>query len=421
MPQADLERLKQQAEQTLTAGVARMEKAQQIDAQLATAELTLAQIYLESGEPDKAIAQLELPKIGPLPLVAAKNPIAARGQFASETYRMALRAYIAVEPQQLEKAEAVMNDLEKLVQASGDAKAAENLTAIYISLGRELQQHLQTLVKTGKARQLEAVSKAFETFLDRVLARDKGNNLTTLNWVGETYYNLGMGFEEAAVALRPKAAVYFGKAAAAYEKMLALAEKDPKYQDAPAKLFPMRLRLADCCRRSGKFDEAIKLLLVVLKQQPSLLNAQVQAAETYRSRGDMEPGYYALAIKGSNRGKDGTNTIWGWSQLSKVAENNYAKFADTFHLARLHMAESRYLYVQANKDKNPKLTKGVLDAAWKDLWYTYQLHPDLGGEESAARYDRLLRQVQKARGSKEIGLEEFKQRDAELKSKSAAE
>ena len=334
-PQAELDRLKEQAEKTLTDGVARTEKTKQIDAQLATAELTLAQIYLESGEPDKAIARLEEPTFGPLSLIVAKNPVAAREQFASETYRMALRAYIAVNPQQVEKAEGVMNALDKLVQASGDAKAAENLTAIYISLGRELQQHVQSLSKSGKTRELEAVSKAFETFLDRVTKRDTGTSLATLNWVGETYYNLGLGFDEAALALRPKAATYFSKAATAYEKMLTAAEKDEKYKDQPAKLIPMRLRLADCYRRGGKYDEAIKVLLVVLRQQPSLLNAQVQAAETYQTEGATEPANYAFAIKGSTPGKDGANMIWGWSQLSKVAENNYAKFADTFHLARL--------------------------------------------------------------------------------------
>jgi hypothetical protein len=39
------------------------------------------------------------------------------------------------------------------------------------------------------------------------------------------------------------------------------------------------------------------------------------------------------------------------------------------------------------------------------------LHPDLGGEATAARYDRLLKQIQKSLGNKETGLKEFKERE----------
>ena len=56
----------------------------------------MAQICVETGQPDKAIAWLEHPKFGPLTLVKADSPVAAREGFATETYKIALRAYIAV-------------------------------------------------------------------------------------------------------------------------------------------------------------------------------------------------------------------------------------------------------------------------------------------------------------------------------------
>src|SRR4029079_13141426 len=107
--------------------------------------LSLAQIYVETGQPDKAIAWLENAKMGPLTLVKANNPAAAREAFANETYKIALRAYIAVQPQQIKKAEEVMDLLEKHVQKSGDAAAAENHIGIDITLGRELNQGLHAL------------------------------------------------------------------------------------------------------------------------------------------------------------------------------------------------------------------------------------------------------------------------------------
>ena len=53
--------------------------------------------------------------------------------------------------------------------------------------------------------------------------------------------------------------------------------------------------------------------------------------------------------------------------------------------------------------KMPRVTKEILEAAKEDLWQTYKLHPDLGGEKRFARYDRLLKQIQKGLGAKESG------------------
>src|SRR5450755_3092831 len=108
-----------------------------------------------------------------------------------------------------------MDALDKLAQGSGDAKAAENLTAIYISLGREMQQHLQEVRKTGKKADLEAVSKAFEIFLDRVTKRNIGNSYATLNWAGETYYSLATGLEDGPPSQAAKSKAYFQKATTA--------------------------------------------------------------------------------------------------------------------------------------------------------------------------------------------------------------
>jgi hypothetical protein len=413
-PQAKLDEMKKRAEDVLAQGIARMEKSPEVDAALAGAVFTMAQIQVENGQPEKAISWLENPKFGPLTLVKA-NHHAAKG-FATETYKMALRAYIGVKPQELKKAEATMDALEKL--AGKDAKATENLTAIYISMGRQLQQHLQELRKTGQKKELETVSNAFEVFLDRVTKRDTGGSYATLNWVGETYFSLGTGFDDGPGTTSAKAKTFFDKAATAYAKMLEIAEKDPKYKEQPAGLISVRLRLADCYCRAGKYDDSIKLVTSVLRIRPSLLTAQVQAAETYQAKGATDPASYALAKAGSTPGKDGQNLIWGWSKLSKQAASNYMKFADTFHLARLKMAEGRYQFALAKKSE-PKLAKAVLEQAKKDLWYTYELHPDLGGNE--AKYELLLKKIQKSLGEKEVGLAEFKQRDKETEKANTAD
>ncbi len=112
---------------------------------------------------------------------------------------------------------------------------------------------------------------------------------------------------------------------------------------------------------------------------------------------------------GGSPSRDGRNLIWGWARLSKTTMSN-PKFADTFHQARLNIAESRYRYAQSQKDADRK--RKVLQAAVGDLRSTYQLHPDLGGAETAARYDRMLKKIQKALGVPQTGIKEFQQGDA---------
>ncbi len=348
-----LEGLKKNAREILGKGIARLEKAPAVDAALATGVLSLAQIDVEAGEPAKAIELLEDKKMGPLVLVKANNPAVAREAFANETYKVALRAYIAVQPQQIKKAEEVMDLLEKRVQKSGDAAAAANLTAIYISLGRELQQHLQELRKAGKTKELDAVSSAFEVFLDRITKRETGGSYSSLNWVGETYYSLGKGLDEGGAGGSTKTKTYFQKAAVAYEKMLDLAAKDPKFKDHPETLVAIRLRIADCQRRGGDFDAALKTLIAILKEKAVRLDVQVQAAELYQSHGAFDPTGYALAITGSTPGRDGRNIIWGWAKISQLTTNR-PEFANTFHEARLNMAEARYQYALTHKDEDKR-------------------------------------------------------------------
>lgn len=408
-PPEKTDALKKHAQELLTQGIARVGQSGPLDATLASAAFSLAQMCVESGETDKAISWLEHERYGPLTLVAAGHPAAARQGFAVETYKMALRAYVAVSPQQAEKAEEAMNALEKLVQGTGDAKAAENLTSIYIGLGRQLQQHLQELRKSGKTKELDSVSKQFEVFLDRVVKRDAGGSFASLNWAGETYYSLGAGFDEGGSRASPRAKAYFQKATTAYRRMLEMAENDPKYQERPDSLAGTRLRLADCLARSGNFDEAIEKVADVLADRPMLLSAQVQAAEIYQAQGAADPKGYELAIRGGRPKRDGRNLIWGWAKISKMTMSN-PKFEETFHQARLNIAETRYRYALAQKDKARRTR--VLQAAVQDLWSTYKHRSTLGGRETAARYDRSLKKIQKALGKPETGLAEFKQRDA---------
>jgi hypothetical protein len=49
----------------------------------------------------------------------------------------------------------------------------------------------------------------------------------------------------------------------------------------------------------------------------------------------------------------------------------------------------------------------------KDLSMMYRLHPKLGGPESYAKYDDLAKKVQSELGEKPIGVQEFKDAEAQ--------
>lgn len=405
-----LDQLKKLAQDILAKGIARLEKGDSVDATLAAAVLALAQIYVETGQPAKAITWLENPKFGPLKLLKSASPAVAREGFGIETFKVALRAYIAVQPQQLKKAEDVMDQLEKLVQKDSSAASSTNLTAIYVSLGRELQRQLEELRKTGKKEEVQAVSSAFEVFLDRIVKRETGGSYASLNWVAETYFGLANGLDEGQGPPAAQAKDYFQKAAAAYESMLQIAQKDPKFQNQPDSLVAVRLRLADCANRAGDFKTALANLVGILKDKPTRLNVQIQAAQLYQDHGASDPKAYAQAIVGGSPGSDGKNVVWGWAKISQMTLNR-PEFKDSFHQARTSLVESRYAYALTENDEAKR--KKILEAAKQDLWLTYKQRPDLGGDEKAARYEQLLKQIQKSLGNQETGLTEFKEREKE--------
>ncbi|MFV1996270.1 MAG: hypothetical protein ACC661_12610, partial [Verrucomicrobiales bacterium] len=107
---------------------------------------------MNNGTVKKAVGIAVMMVIGGGAL-AKTEEVANMGASAIETYKVALRAYVAT--QQVEKVEKAIQALEKLVKAGGDAEARAKLTRIYVSLGRELQDQLKRLRNEKKTEQLE--------------------------------------------------------------------------------------------------------------------------------------------------------------------------------------------------------------------------------------------------------------------------
>ncbi len=400
-----LERYRSQAEKLFTSAVARFRKPPGTVSPVAVrAMLSLAQIYLDMSENDKAVAALEDEQFGPLTMIKAKDPSTSDPQLVIATYKVALRAYIATLDVQM--AIKVMNSLEKRIGNTNDPKAAENLTSIYIGLGRELQQHLERLRQIGNKKELDAVSTAFETFLKRIVERGGGSSFNSLSWVAENFYSLAKGLDDDSPEPPEKAKLYYANAAKGYEQILERAKQDPKFVPDPQALIGIRLRLAISERRVGHFNTAIKLISEVLEARPKLVPLQIEAAETYQLSGSVDKDGYLTAIAGGEKTAKGENLVWGWGKLAKMTQNE-EKYQDTFFQARLKIAECRYLYAlkAADKAKHDE----YMNRAKKELSIIYKLFPELGGPVWYAQYDELAKKVQKELSEKPVGMEEFKE------------
>jgi len=402
-PQAELDAMVEKAQQTLEAGINRMrkplEQGGEITYTLVASVLSLAQIYIGAGQADQAVAWLDDPKIGAMTLVAANDPATDRGNFRTETYKAALRAYVAV--QQLDKAEAAMNALEKSLGAGGGAK----LTKIYISLGRQLEELLTRLRAEGKNDEAAKVCDGFEMFLTRISQRKEGNTFSSLNWVAETFQSLGAAMDPGGKTLPAEAQQYYTKAAACYGKILERCAADKQFAPAGADT-SIKIRLAKCLRRQGKYKEALDLLEEILKVRNMMIDAQVEATYTYQSWGKEKPIAYLAAIKGGRKHtrSDGTPyyVVWGWGKIAKMVMRS-PKHQNVFHEARFNLADCRFRLAQSQTGAERKAT---MKQAENDILIVKRLYPTMGGEEWYKKYDELLKKIQKLRGVPVTGLKE---------------
>jgi tetratricopeptide (TPR) repeat protein len=400
----ELDKMLAEARGLLAGGIDRASKAGEVDSSLFAAALALAQIHLHDGKAAEAVKLLEDPRIGPVTLVGAKHPAAAKEGYAVETYKAALRAYVAAG--QLEKAEKTMDALEAMVKQTGDAGASSKLTQIYISLGRELQELLESLRKQKKTEQLAEVSGGFELFLNRISERQQGNTFNSLNWVAETFLGMGAGFDPGGSPLPPEAGKYYQKAADTYGDILKRCDADASFAPQPEATDGIKVRLAQCMRRFGRHDEAMKLLVEVLKYRNMMVDAQVQAAYTYQAWA-ATPGNakrYLSAIVGGYRAKkkDGStvNLVWGWGRIAKLVAQS-PKYLDVFHEARYNLALCRFEYALSLDGADKTKT---LETAKNDVTIIQRLYPDMGGEAWRGKYDALLKKIQGLLGEKQVGL-----------------
>jgi hypothetical protein len=289
-----------------------------------------------------------------------------------------LRAYVG--KQQIDEALEAMDQME----GAGGSDNAQ----VYIELGQELEKEIERLKVAGETEQLAEVRSSFEKFLNELFQRKEGQAYNSLIWIAETYYSLGQGMDE-----KTAATDYFSKAGSAYEDIIG------RNLIQGNGLAGVKLRLANCRRAQGEYNQALGLVTEMLKANANSLPAQFAAAKILQSWGnDGRPTALLDSING--REVDGQKLIWGWAgiaqRLSAIQANgnDSEQIAEKYLEANFHAFDSRRQYgltqSGAGKDK-------ALEAARQEIEVFVAIAGDLN-PNAWNELDALYRQIQADRG-----------------------
>ncbi|MCC6493331.1 MAG: hypothetical protein IT424_09940 [Pirellulales bacterium] len=388
----------------LKSGFARLRQQGDPSAAAAAGALYYVQYLLATGDAAAAIEVLEDGAAGPLALVSAQSPAAARPEYVLEAYKAALRAYLSAQPPQADKAEQVMVSLEEFAGGEGGRAASKKLTDIYLSLAVQLQRQLEELAAAGQAEHAAQIAAAFGHVLRRVGERPDADTWPIRSWLAQTNLQIAQslaGDEAKAHAVRAREI---------YEAMLAAAAKDKNYAPDANALLAVRMRLGECLAAEGEYQRAIDQYAAILGQRPNTLDLQLAAARALMQWGAAkhDPDAIERSIQGDRPQADGKNLIWGWLRLASMAQQarrqatsgtvdaaarqRAERFRDLFFEARYNIARARRLAADAVPvDKRQE----QLQAAQANVEQMKQLYPDLGGDKWETAFNELLEDIHK--------------------------
>ena len=311
--------------------------------------------------------------------------------FASYVFQSLLRAQIG--RHQVDASLEAMQQLEKIAGASG----AEGVTAIYVSLGKEIEKEIGRLIATNDRTRLTEVRKSFDKFLEELSRRSETMSYGSLLWIAETYTGLGEGLSEDSTAARE----YFAKA------------RTPMSCCSPAPRLTnhLHVRIAcsacNCARKlpaaPGRIRRDPGDHSRRQRRKPRALDVQVAAASLLQEWGAATVSGAELRSVDAIRGLHdpaGGGIVWGWAEIAGRLERklaggkadnelrkNTSKHATTFPSAGGSLPNWR-----RTRRRGPKRSKShwerltrllvstdVNEDAWRRLDTLYQeIETDLG-------------------------------------------
>jgi hypothetical protein len=369
---------------------------------VASGAIASGQLALDEGDPQRALSILEQPAYGPWTLAGGSQPAIKSGSVAEAALTLSLLVFIQTDD--FARAQAAMKRLEDV--AGHGAEASAQLTGMYLAMGRDLQQQLESLAGEAAAGNAASRDRArkilqgFTTFLDAVADRDQ--KTSSQIWVATTYLALGSGAGTGAVVPQTDADGYLRRAADAFSRLLTKAEDPDVTRFEPS----IRLQLAGIQRRLSEWEKAREQLTWMLADpgRRNSLDIQVLAAEVLQGAAEAAAtaGQTAKADRLFHEAVAGDNAahIWGWAQIANrlerqgisASDERAGAARDTFFEARVRLVEcliERARLPGVAADARQKR----LSTAETVISMTSKLHPDLGGEVFAKRFERLRQTI----------------------------
>ncbi len=307
----------------------------------ASAALSLVSVLLEQNKIEEAVQQLETGRLSPLKLIAEKHPAIEGSRYADRfrqsANRTAIKTYLAAvttgsnQKQSIDKAIGIITDMQN------DPAAKSQLTAIYRSVGKSLNDQFEGLESLEERKQFASVLSSFVGTIE-----NGSTDTSTVLWAGSTLLKVASALNEAGAAT--EAAPLFDQANSALDRAEKLGVKDPN-----AKLAIQHLK-ALALRGSGDYQQSVSIFEQLLKEKSAALTWQIDAAETFQMWGKnkKDANAYAKAMMGSGKFKDPKtkrekNAIWGWRRLVQATRGN-DKFNEAFRTSIYNSVKSRFEY-----------------------------------------------------------------------------
>jgi hypothetical protein len=340
-----------------------------------------AKMYLADDQ--TAAAAKLFDDLNPLKAINEK-PDSVSTRATMDTYSTALQVEVSKLKSDEVDTNAVSQKLSELVgllekASEKDATGPQLLGGIYVQLARDLKDAVTATKEPGKRKKLsEALIKVTSE------AGKKATAFGTNYWAADTLLSVADELKGNAGAQQA-----YTEASAVLTKMIAKGQAEPDWMQPKGIDAQVKLMLAKSQRGNGDFEEAISTISSLIETS-NTLQAQLEAAKTYQAWGEKDAKYFKTSIEGAKPGKNGANVIWGFSKIANVAGKNPAN-SEQFYEARYQVANSRYKLALSQGQDKAKL----LEQAAKDIQSTARLYPALGGPEMKAKFDALLKQIQK--------------------------
>lgn len=404
---AGAQALRMEAIAVLQAGLAPL-KPEGVDASALEAALLLARLQMLADQSAAALTTLDSDVYGPLKRLDQVS--VPNTDFRGDVFALALQAIVsqltaggADNQALMQRASTVMEGLQQAYKDQPEGE--QKLAATYFRLARDIRQQLETAPSAQKQRLLDA----FQLFLSQLAQATDDSK--TLHWAGQTLLGLGQAqMTNSDAKATGQAETLIRSASSLLQRIAERGSREPNWLASPTILTQIRLELGTAARLVGEYKTALDALTEVLSANQNLIDAQVEAALVYEQwAATLQPSFaavsYGRAIAGAKPDpKTGRNIVWGWGGIAKRTMGN-SSFETVFFNARYHLALSRYL--QGKKEADAAAAKKLIDQSSEDIRNVFVRYPELGGKASYAKFDNLLREIQKTQSKSPSGLAEF--------------